>query len=111
MQFMRDRLRIRDVRLYIRDLLSEYASLQKFKPKPNPLARCLDWERMLMEFEWPHYKEVSAHAAVQHVVWDHACCLVVWYPHTSHMHAWSEEAHCMLAAHGAAVAGSFESGL
>lgn len=63
MQFMRDRLRIRDVRLYIRDLLAEYASLQKFKPKPNPLARCLDWERMLMEFEWPHYKEVSARAA------------------------------------------------
>ena len=64
MQFMRDRLRIRDVRLYIRDLLKEYASLQKFKPKPNPLARCLDWERMLMEFEWPHYKEASAAAAV-----------------------------------------------
>jgi hypothetical protein len=56
---MRDRLRIRDVRLYIRDLLMEYASLQKFKPKPMPLARCMDWQRLLMEFEWPHYKEVS----------------------------------------------------
>ena len=69
---MRDRLRIRDVRLYIRDLLTEYAKLQKFKPKPNPLARCLDWERLLMEFEWPHYKEASAVAAVWRMAWESA---------------------------------------
>lgn len=59
-QFMRDRLRVRDVRLYIRDLLGEYAKLQKFKPKPKPLARCLDWERLLMEFDWPHHKEANS---------------------------------------------------
>jgi Glycosyl transferase family 90 len=64
-QFMRDRLRIRDVRLYIRDLLKEYASLQKFKPKPTPLARCMDWERLLMEFEWPHFKEVSVQGSLR----------------------------------------------
>ncbi len=59
MQFVRDRLRIRDVRLYVRDLLIEYSRLQKFQPKITKRARCIDWERMLMEFEWPHYKEVS----------------------------------------------------
>lgn len=63
---MRDRLRIRDVRLYIRDLLKEYAKLQKFKPKPTPLARCMDWERLLMEFDWPHHKEVTKTSAERH---------------------------------------------
>ncbi len=59
-QFVRDRLRMRDVRLYIRDLLTEYAKLQKFKPQISPTARCMDWQRMLQEFVWPHYKEASA---------------------------------------------------
>lgn len=59
-QFVRDRLRMRDVRLYIRDLLTEYAKLQKFTPQISPTARCMDWQRMLQEFVWPHYKEASA---------------------------------------------------
>lgn len=58
-QFMRDRLRIRDVQLYIRDLLIEYAKLQRFTPVQSHHARCMDWERLLLEFEWPHYTEVS----------------------------------------------------
>ena len=58
-QFMRDRLRIRDVQLYIRDLLIEYAKLQRFTPVQSAHARCMDWQRLLLEFEWPHYSEVS----------------------------------------------------
>jgi len=58
LQFVRDRLRLRDVRLYIRDLLGEYAKLQKFTPQIAPLARCMDWQRMLHEFAWPHYSQV-----------------------------------------------------
>jgi hypothetical protein len=58
-QFMRDRLRIRDVQLYIRDLLTEYAALQRFTPVQSAHARCMDWQRLLLEFEWPHYSEVS----------------------------------------------------
>lgn len=45
--------------------------MQKFKPAPAPLARCIDWERMLMEFEWPHYKEVSTR---QHIL-PGTCCM------------------------------------
>lgn len=56
---MRDRLRIRDVQLYIRDLLTEYAKLQRFTPVQSAHARCMDWRRLLLEFEWPHYSEVS----------------------------------------------------
>ena len=59
LQFMRDRLRIRDVQLYIRDLLTEYAKLQRFTPVQSAHARCMDWRRLLLEFEWPHYSEVS----------------------------------------------------
>ena len=58
-QFVRDRLRIRDVRLYVKDLLLEYHRLQQFEPRVSPRARCIDWARMLQEFEWPHYKEVG----------------------------------------------------
>jgi hypothetical protein len=60
-QFVRDRLRIRDVRLYVKDLLLEYHRLQQFEPRVSPRARCMDWARMLQEFEWPHYKEVGCH--------------------------------------------------
>lgn len=35
-QFVKRHVRMRDVRLYIRDVLREYAALQKFKPKPGP---------------------------------------------------------------------------
>ena len=57
-QFVRDRLRMADVRLYARDLLTEYAKLQRFKPEVAPYARCLDWARMLQEFDFPHHKDV-----------------------------------------------------
>ena len=60
LQFVRDRLRIRDVRLYVKDLLLEYHRLQQFTPRVSPRARCIDWARMLQEFEWPHYKEVGS---------------------------------------------------
>jgi hypothetical protein len=58
---MRNRLRIRDVQLYIRDLLTEYAKLQRFTPVQSAHARCMDWRRLLLEFEWPHYSEVNWH--------------------------------------------------
>lgn len=48
-----------DLRLYIKDLLMEYAQLQRFDVKPSYHARCIDWERMLTEFEWPHYSKVT----------------------------------------------------
>ena len=47
-----------DLRLYVRDLLTEYAALQRFEVKPSYHARCMDWGRMLAEFEWPHYSKV-----------------------------------------------------
>jgi hypothetical protein len=50
-----------DLRLYVRDLLTEYAKLQRFDVKPSHHARCMDWDRMLAEFEWPHYSKASAH--------------------------------------------------
>ena len=59
-QFARDRLRMHDLRLYVRDLLTEYAQLQRFDVKPSYHARCIDWERMLTEFEWPHYSKVTS---------------------------------------------------
>jgi len=52
-------MRMRDVRLYIKDLLTEYAKLQKFQPQPSHKARCMDWQRMLQEFAWPHYSKVG----------------------------------------------------
>jgi len=53
---------LRDVRLYIKDLLGEYAKLQMYKPQIAPLARCMDWQRMLHEFAWPHYSQVRQSA-------------------------------------------------
>jgi hypothetical protein len=51
-----------DLRLYVKDLLTEYAQLQRFDVKPSYHARCIDWERMLTEFEWPHYSKVRPRA-------------------------------------------------
>jgi hypothetical protein len=74
-----------DLRLYVKDLLTEYAQLQRFDVKPSYHARCIDWARMLTEFEWPHYSKVrpraqtlSASAAPpqhRHVT---ACALCSW---------------------------------
>lgn len=50
---------MRDVRLYIKDLLTEYAKLQTFTPQPAHHSRCMDWARLLHEFAWPHYQEVG----------------------------------------------------
>lgn len=38
--------------------------LQKFEVKPTYNARCMDWERMLAEFEWPHYSRVGPAANI-----------------------------------------------
>jgi hypothetical protein len=53
-----------DLRLYIKDLLTEYAQLQRFDVKLSYHARCIDWERMLTEFEWPHYSKVTSVACL-----------------------------------------------
>jgi Glycosyl transferase family 90 len=53
-QFLADHLRMEDVRLYLRDLLREYAALQTFQPFRSEEARCMNWDRMLAEFGAPH---------------------------------------------------------
>ena len=42
------------MRLYLRDLLREYAALQTFQPFRSEEARCMNWDRMLAEFSAPH---------------------------------------------------------
>ena len=42
------------MRLYTRDLLLEYAPLQRFTPFRSEGARCMNWARMLAEFGFPH---------------------------------------------------------
>lgn len=64
-QFLRDHLRTTDVRLYVRDMLTEYARLLRFSPQRTPHAECMDWRRMLAEFAWPHFKEVSCACALR----------------------------------------------
>ena len=52
-QFLAAHLRLEDVRLYGRDLLVEYAALQRFTPFRSEGARCMNWARMLQEFGFP----------------------------------------------------------
>jgi hypothetical protein len=54
LQFLADHVRLEDVRLYLRDLLREYAALQTFQPFRSEEARCVNWDRMLAEFSAPH---------------------------------------------------------
>jgi hypothetical protein len=52
-----------DVRLYLRDLLREYAALQTFQPFRSEEARCMNWGRMLAEFGAPHARPNYVSAA------------------------------------------------
>lgn len=53
-QFMRDHVRTRDARLYIRDLLVAYAAMQRFKPKVQPGAVQYTGAKLLQECQHPY---------------------------------------------------------
>lgn len=53
-QFVRDHIRMDDVRLYIRDALKEYASLQSGDVQPTWNADCYTGELLLEQFGFPH---------------------------------------------------------
>jgi hypothetical protein len=75
-----------DLRLYVRDQLTEYAKLQRFEVKPSYHARCMDWERMLAEFEWPHYSKVgfrNEHYLIQVSACDTFSCRATLRQHCS----------------------------
>ncbi len=46
LQFLHEHVRMRDVRLYLRDVLQEYAALQQFQPYPHPQAVCYTGGRL-----------------------------------------------------------------
>ncbi|KAK9835269.1 hypothetical protein WJX74_010474 [Apatococcus lobatus] len=52
--FVRDHIRMDDVRLYIRDALKEYASLQSGDVQPTWNADCYTGELLLEQFGFPH---------------------------------------------------------
>ena len=52
-QFVRDHIRMDDVRLYIRDALKEYASLQSGDVQPTWNADCYTGELLLEQFGFP----------------------------------------------------------
>lgn len=56
-QFVRDHLRMTDVRLYIRDLLREYAALQAFVPVKKPNSVCYTGQLLLEQFGRPHARD------------------------------------------------------
>lgn len=51
---MTENVRMEDVRLYIRDVLKEYASLQTFKPKPSWNAVCYTGQELMDQFGFPY---------------------------------------------------------
>lgn len=51
---MADHVRMEDVRLYIRDVLKEYAALQTFKPQPAWESVCYTGELLLEQFGFPY---------------------------------------------------------
>jgi len=53
-QFMNDHVRMEDVRLYIRDVLKEYAALQTFKAQPSWNSVCYTGEHLLEQFGYPY---------------------------------------------------------
>ena len=53
-QFLAEHLRMRDVRMYIRDALSQYASLQAFTPQPSWNAECYTGQMLLEQFGFPY---------------------------------------------------------
>lgn len=48
LQFLHDHLRMEDVRLYLLDVLIEYAALQRFQPRPLQESICYTGERALL---------------------------------------------------------------
>lgn len=59
-QFLAQHVRMPDVRLYIRDALQKYASLQRFKPRPSWNAECYTGEMLLEQFGFPHAFDAEA---------------------------------------------------
>ena len=53
-QFLKEHLRLEDVRLYTRAIMLEYSALQRFTPFRSEGAHCMNWARMLAEFGFPH---------------------------------------------------------
>jgi len=54
LQFLADHVQMKDVRLYIRDALRHYASLQKFLPHASWAAECYTGEMLLEQFGFPY---------------------------------------------------------
>ena len=54
MQFLSEHLRMKDVHLYVRDALREYASLQSFTPLPSWNAEWYTVEKLLEQFGFPY---------------------------------------------------------
>lgn len=51
---MSDHVRMEDVRLYIRDVLKEYAALQTYKAQPSWDSVCYTGELLLEQFGYPY---------------------------------------------------------
>lgn len=51
---MSDHVRMEDVRLYIRDVLKEYAALQTYKAQPSWDSVCYTGELLLEQFGFPY---------------------------------------------------------
>lgn len=54
MQFLAKHVKMAEVRLYIRDALRHYASLQLFKPRTSWNAECYTGELLLEQFGYPY---------------------------------------------------------
>ena len=52
-QFLTEHLRMRDVRMYVRDALRQYASLQSFTPQASWNAECYTGQMLLAQFGFP----------------------------------------------------------
>ena len=63
-QFLAQHVQMPDVRLYIRDALRKYASLQRFMPHPSWNAECYTGEMLLEQFGFPHAFDAEAVAQV-----------------------------------------------
>lgn len=53
-QFLAKHVKMAEVRLYIRDALRHYASLQQFRPSTSWNAECYTGELLLEQFGYPH---------------------------------------------------------
>lgn len=66
-QFVRDHVRMADVRLYVRDLLREYAALQTFVPRRRQNSVCYTGRVLLEQFGSHHVRD--AHILRQAYPW------------------------------------------